>query len=170
MAEQIAELEVVVSRIDVEADVVGERARHLFTAGTPGTVVLVHAARDGEPAYEVEFPLTGGRGALATLRASDVRKVPSGYRRACPCCGYRTLADLCPGSWEVCPVCFWEDDPVQWEHPAELVGGANRVSLSDARANYLAFGACDRGALAHVRQPLPNEQPNQEVGDHDARR
>jgi len=167
MTEPIAELEVVVSRIDVEACAVGEQERQLFKAGTPGTVVLVHAVEDGESAYEVEFPLTGGRGALATLRASDVRRMPAGYRRACPCCECRTLSDLCPGSWEICPVCFWEDDPVQWEHPAE-VAGANRVSLAEARENYAAFGACDRGSLAHVRRPLPSEQPTQEGTADDA--
>lgn len=167
MAEAIAELDVVVSRFDVEADVVGEQARQVFKSGTAGTVVLVHAAQGGETAYEVEFPLTGGRGALVTLRASAVRKLPAGYRRACPCCECRTLSDLCPGSWEVCPVCFWEDDPVQWEHPT-AVSGANRVSLAEARANYAAFGACDKSALAHVRQPSLSEQLNREAGNHDA--
>ncbi len=165
MAEPIAELEVVVSCIDVEADVMGEQTRHLFKAGTAGTVVLVHAVSGAEVAYEIEFPLTGGRGAIATLRNSDVRKMPAGYRRACPCCECRTLSDLCPGSWEVCPVCFWEDDPVQWEHPAELVGGANRVSLVEARTNYLTFGACEKSALAHVRRPLPAERAGEDGSD-----
>lgn len=165
MAEPIAELEIVVSRINVEAEVVGERERRLFKAGTAGTVVLVHKVKDSEPAYEVEFPLTAGRGALATLRASDVRKAPPDYHRACPCCGCRTLGDLCPGSWEVCPVCFWEDDPVQWEDPS-AAGGANRVSLAEARKNFVAFGACDRSALAHVRPPTPAEQASDEEASH----
>ncbi|MFI5753623.1 CPCC family cysteine-rich protein [Streptomyces sp. NPDC051569] len=26
----------------------------------------------------------------------------------CPCCGHRVL-DAMPGSYEICPVCFWED-------------------------------------------------------------
>lgn len=165
MAEPIAEHEIVVSLINVEAEVVDENKRRLFKAGTAGTVVLVHTVVNSEPAYEVEFPLTAGRGALATLRASEVRKAPSDYHRACPCCGCKTLGDLCPGSWEVCPVCFWEDDPVQWEDPS-VAGGANRVSLAEARKNFVAFGACDRSALVHVRPPTPAEQANVEEGSH----
>ncbi|NIP43329.1 MAG: hypothetical protein GWN61_14025, partial [candidate division Zixibacteria bacterium] len=30
----------------------------------------------------------------------------------CPCCGYRTLDDP-PGSYDICGICFWEDDTVQ---------------------------------------------------------
>ena len=98
----------------------------------------------------------GGAGALATISASNLAHSPDGYLRACPCCGNRTLADLCPGSYEVCPVCYWEDDLAQFNNP-ELCGGANRVSLTQARKNYVEFGACEREALSHVRHPLPSE-------------
>ena len=27
----------------------------------------------------------------------------------CPCCGSRTLEKLAPGTYQICPVCFWED-------------------------------------------------------------
>jgi hypothetical protein len=26
----------------------------------------------------------------------------------CPCCHYKTISDK--GNYEICPVCFWEDD------------------------------------------------------------
>jgi len=152
----IAELDMVFPLRDVEAQVIGERTSRLFPAGTPGTVVLIHFIGMEADAYEVEFPLGGGAGALATISAQDLARIPNGYRRACPCCSHRTLADLCPGSFEVCPVCDWEDDLIQFEDP-ELCGGANRVSLRQARENYLQFGACERQALSHVRQPLTSE-------------
>jgi hypothetical protein len=47
---------------------------------------------------------------------------------SCPCCGYLTS----PGDWEVCPVCCWENDPVQRGEP-DLAGGANRVSFGRGR-------------------------------------
>ncbi|MCQ2403933.1 MAG: hypothetical protein MJ202_09440 [Lentisphaeria bacterium] len=49
----------------------------------------------------------------------------------CPCCGIRTLETK--GEYEICPVCGWEDDPVQAKDHA-YPGGANELSLKDARA------------------------------------
>ena len=77
--------------------------------------------------------------------------------RACPCCGYRTLSDEEPGSYEVCKVCFWEDDIVQFDDP-DYEGGANRVSLRQA-VNFREFGASEERFKARVRPPLPDEQP-----------
>ena len=58
----------------------------------------------------------------------------------CPCCGYRTLRER--GQHEICKVCFWQDDG-QDDHDADEVrGGPNKnLSLTQARANYRAFGA-----------------------------
>ncbi len=74
----------------------------------------------------------------------------------CPCCGYRTLANRPPGTFEICPVCYWEDDNVQFEDPA-YAGGANPISLRQARLNFTAFGACELAKVPEVRRPLPNE-------------
>src|SRR4051812_46788091 len=73
---------------------------------------------------------------------------------ACPCCCCRTLDER--GGWDICPVCFWEDDG-QDDHDAGVVrGGPNGgLSLSQARANYRAFGACDEQMLKNVRPPRP---------------
>lgn len=62
-------------------------------------------------------------------------------RNPCPCCGHRVL-DAVPGSYEICPVCFWEDDGVQFRWPA-MDGGANKASLVGAQLNYQDFGTCD---------------------------
>jgi hypothetical protein len=79
-------------------------------------------------------------------------------RYKCPCCGKLTLTTEPPGSYELCPVCYWEDDGVQYDDP-EYAGGANRESLNAARANYKEFGAASRTALAHVRPPSSEEEP-----------
>ena len=60
----------------------------------------------------------------------------------CPCCGFYTFDEKLNGNYDICPVCFWEDDPIQLEDN-EYEGGANRVSLIQARHNFLLFGACD---------------------------
>ncbi len=72
----------------------------------------------------------------------------------CPCCGYRTLSEK--GSYEICPVCYWEDDPVQERDP-EYAGGANDLSLEESRNNYKKFGACEERFIEKVRKPLSEE-------------
>ncbi|MBA3463066.1 MAG: hydrolase [Deltaproteobacteria bacterium] len=79
------------------------------------------------------------------------------HRYACPCCRYLTLAEEPPGTFEICAVCWWEDDPVQSEDPT-YAGGANTISLVAARASFDELGAIDRAALAHVRPPTPEEK------------
>ncbi|MBJ8192719.1 hypothetical protein JDS79_38930, partial [Bacillus cereus] len=46
----------------------------------------------------------------------------------CPCCGYKTLNDEPPGTYDICEICFWEDDGIQFADP-DYDGGANIVSL-----------------------------------------
>lgn len=76
----------------------------------------------------------------------------------CPCCGCHTLVGR--GRFEICPVCFWEDDG-QDDHDADVVrGGPNAdLSLIQARANYLRIGACDEPSVRSVRPPKPEELP-----------
>jgi hypothetical protein len=54
----------------------------------------------------------------------------------CPACGFLTLSGEVYGSYEICPVCGWEDDGVQLANPA-CGGGANHTSLIDAQARTL---------------------------------
>lgn len=77
-------------------------------------------------------------------------------RGYCPCCGYRTLPPDRPGSYEICPVCDWMDDPVQFHDP-EYVGDTNHVSLAEARANVAEHGACTPGAAPDTRDPRDDE-------------
>lgn len=75
---------------------------------------------------------------------------------SCACCCHRTLEEPPGGTFEICPVCFWEDDNLQSSKP-DLKGGANVPSLRQAQANYRAFGACERRHLKHVRSPRADE-------------
>jgi hypothetical protein len=79
-------------------------------------------------------------------------------RYPCPCCGFLTLTTEPPGSFELCPVCYWEDDSVQSMNP-DYVGGANSESLNMAKRNFREIGASSPKALPHVRRPLPEEEP-----------
>jgi len=74
----------------------------------------------------------------------------------CACCGHLTLGQP-PGSYEVCPVCFWEDDAVQLRWPT-YAGGANRPSLIDSQRAYALFGAMEDRFVKHVRQASEDEQ------------
>lgn len=77
----------------------------------------------------------------------------------CPCCGFVTLAER--AMYEICPVCFWEDDG-QDDHDAdECRGGPNgQLSLTEARRNFEATGASSGRLSPQVRAPRPEEHPD----------
>ncbi|WP_373294326.1 CPCC family cysteine-rich protein [Nonomuraea glycinis] len=72
----------------------------------------------------------------------------------CPCCGFLTLNVR--GGYEICPVCYWEDDG-QDDHDADEVRGGPNYELSptQGRRNFAESGASRRQDLPHVRPPLP---------------
>ncbi|HIS53232.1 MAG TPA: hydrolase [Candidatus Onthomonas avicola] len=74
----------------------------------------------------------------------------------CPCCGFYTFEQRPCGNYGICPVCFWEDDPIQLKNK-NYEGGANTVSLLQARRNFLHFGACEERVLPYVRKPREDE-------------
>jgi len=77
---------------------------------------------------------------------------------ACPCCGYLSLDEPPPGTYDICKVCFWEDDQLQYEDP-DYRGGANDVSLNEARVNFRRIGVSEARFADQVRPPLPEEEP-----------
>ncbi|MCB9492530.1 MAG: hypothetical protein H6674_10745 [Dehalococcoidia bacterium] len=79
-------------------------------------------------------------------------------RWSCPCCGCFTLDQEPPGTFGLCPVCWWEDDSVQFADP-DYAGGANVPCLREARREYLRTGVGDPAGRAHVRPPRPDEIP-----------
>lgn len=53
-------------------------------------------------------------------------------RPLCPVCGKSHVED-----YDICEICNWENDPVQFRKP-DLAGGANSMSLNQARKAYQA--------------------------------
>jgi hypothetical protein len=75
----------------------------------------------------------------------------------CPCCGFKTLDEQPPGTFDICPICFWEDDRVQFDDP-DFSGGANVPSLRQAQANFQRLGACEERFVKSVRQPTAEDE------------
>lgn len=79
-----------------------------------------------------------------------------GRRFSCPCCGLPTLAER--SVWEICVVCWWEDDGQGDERADEVWGGPNsKYSLTAARANFRSHGHMyDKGeGIDVVERPSP---------------
>jgi len=74
----------------------------------------------------------------------------------CSCCGYITLNEKEQGTYEICEICFWENDSAQLDNP-DYIGGANKVSLRQAQKNFLEFGACEMEMIKNVRQTNKTE-------------
>lgn len=79
-------------------------------------------------------------------------------RFACPCCANLTLSEAAPGTFEICPVCYWEDDETQFRDP-DYRGGANVVSLNEAKSSYRSIGASAEEHTGVVRPPTLEEVP-----------
>jgi len=73
----------------------------------------------------------------------------------CPCCGHLVFNEP-PGSYEIRPICFWEDDLVQLRWP-DFAGGANRPSLVEAQQSHRRLGAVEERCRPWVRDPSPEE-------------
>jgi hypothetical protein len=70
----------------------------------------------------------------------------------CPCCLHFTLHER--SSYEICPVCFWEDDG--WLDEDEE-SGPNHITMGEGRESYKAIGSCDPLMLKHCRAAFPEE-------------
>ena len=78
-----------------------------------------------------------------------VNRIEEGLRQAqespavlghyvCPCCHYPTLTER--GGYEICPLCWWEDDGQDDPHANEVWGGPNHdYSLAEARENFKQY-------------------------------
>lgn len=73
----------------------------------------------------------------------------------CPCCGHLTFGEP-PGSYDICDVCFWEDDRIQLRWP-DWTGGANGPSLIEAQRTYAELGAMEFRFTGLVRKADTSE-------------
>lgn len=66
---------------------------------------------------------------------------------ACPCCKYETIKER--GNYDICPMCFWEDDgsddPLRYS-------SSNHMTLVEGRNNYIKFGAVKEEAVQWVHK------------------
>jgi hypothetical protein len=86
------------------------------------------------------------------------RDTPLGRRFACPCCGHLTLGRAPGGTYELCDECDWEEDGIQLREP-DQPGGANKVSLDEARENFRRYGICEPTLRDRLRAREARERP-----------
>ena len=81
---------------------------------------------------------------------------------ACLCCGYFTYEGDTEESilYDICEVCFWGYE-LGAITDLDMKGGANDVSLNEARVNYKKYKVCKPRLIGKnvVREPLPEELP-----------
>lgn len=81
-------------------------------------------------------------------------KVGRNDKFACPCCENDTLDEV--AVYEICPVCFWEDDGTT---NLDDASGPNYRTLREGKETYVLIGACAPGMLRYCRPPLEDEKP-----------
>jgi hypothetical protein len=136
-------------RWEVEVDVTVDRQHN----------AVISDVRMVRPGYDDEDEEDDDNGADEEPEAKAAEpeappSVPFGMV-ACPCCGRATLETR--GQYEICPVCFWEDDGQDNADASVARGGPNRVSLVEGRANFLRFGASVEADREKVRAPTEEE-------------
>lgn len=70
-------------------------------------------------------------------------------KHQCPCCDYISLPER--DSYLICPICFWEDEGVNWDNRLDDFSGANKgLTLRKARKNFTVFGVCDKKMSRYI--------------------
>ena len=89
----------------------------------------------------------------------DFQLIQANGKFYCPCCGYNTFTEPPTGTYNICKICFWEDDPIQFGDP-NYEGGANRVSLIQGQKNFEKYGACEKDMVKNVTRPTKKDIRN----------
>jgi hypothetical protein len=79
-------------------------------------------------------------------------------RFLCPCCFMPTLDER--GEFDICLICFWEDDGQDTDDAEIVRGGPNRdYSLKEARENFekyhTMYRPSDKYAFEHENRAMP---------------
>ncbi|WP_284198134.1 CPCC family cysteine-rich protein [Chitinimonas prasina] len=82
---------------------------------------------------------------LATLGHDEIVEGAVEVLESCPCCGYRSLHER--GAYEICKVCFWEDDG---SVDNGCVSGPNHMGLREARLSFLDVGAVTESEQQYI--------------------
>ncbi|MFE9241739.1 CPCC family cysteine-rich protein [Streptomyces sp. NPDC007007] len=98
------------------------------------------------------FEAAEARGEPVVIPESQAAAPAQGWL-PCPCCGHQVFGGH--GEYEICAVCFWEDDLAQLRWPWSF--GANAVCLVEAQRNFRRFGAVEERFLKNVRPPARDE-------------
>jgi len=90
------------------------------------------------------------------MRETKKMKQPK-KKYKCFCCGYYTFEENVIINHDICPVCAWENDGIQnFNHT--FCGGANEVSLNEARENFKLFDVSNKDYLDLIRKPREDEK------------
>jgi hypothetical protein len=68
---------------------------------------------------------------------------------------------MAAGTYAICPIFRWEDDWAQFRDP-HYRGGANKVSLAEARASFEAIGVSDPRRRDRAREPTAEVRANRD--------
>jgi len=73
----------------------------------------------------------------------------------CPCCGYKVFTQE-PGSFEICEICYWEDEAKLLRYPKEK--GSNDLSLIESQLNFEKHQVSEPSLKCLVRSPNENDE------------
>lgn len=83
------------------------------------------------------------------IDAGQFKPEREGIKYCCPCCGCPTLDSR--GGFEVCRICFWEDDGQDGHNADAVLGGPNSdYSLTESRKNFDRHYTCYRPSDTHA--------------------
>jgi len=70
----------------------------------------------------------------------------------CPCCNFRTISNR--GEYEICSICFWEDDGSE---ELERYSPVNHLSLNQAKINFENIGVVSEKFIEYRDNDLKNK-------------
>ena len=78
----------------------------------------------------------------------------------CPCCGYKTFEPGKYNTYNICPICSWEDESLI-KTVVEEGGGANNVSLVQAQKNFKDLQSAEKQTQEFTREAQEDEAQHQ---------